>query len=111
MAGESALERLLKEREELVARVDALDAEIRSAKEQRREALLRELAALGISDTKPRRRPAGRAREEIRIKRQHACRLCGFTTIPPHDARSHRGQKPKRPFSDDELARKALARA
>jgi hypothetical protein len=41
---ESTLDRLLEERAELAARVDALDAEIRSAKEQRRQELLGELA-------------------------------------------------------------------
>jgi hypothetical protein len=31
------------------------------------------------------------------------CPICGFRTEPPHDARRHRGQDPKRPFSEEEL--------
>jgi len=42
----------------LVARVGALDADIRAEKEKRRDELLRELAALGVPDAKARRRPA-----------------------------------------------------
>lgn len=31
------------------------------------------------------------------------CTVCGFATEKPHDVRSHRGQEPKRPFTDEEL--------
>jgi hypothetical protein len=108
---EATLERLLRERKKLIARVDALDADIRVEKEKRREELLRELAVLGVPDAMARRRPAGGIRETPRIKREQACRVCGFKTTPPHDTRSHRRQTAKQPFSDAELAGKNLARA
>lgn len=34
---------------------------------------------------------------------ERPCPICGFTTEPPHDARRHRSQQPKRPFTDAEL--------
>jgi DNA repair exonuclease SbcCD ATPase subunit len=108
---EGTLESLLKERDELVARLDALDADIRAAKERRRQELLRELEALGLSDGRTGRRPGTRTRESARARKKQACRVCGFTTAPPHDARSHRHQKTNRPFSDAELAEKKLVRA
>ena len=50
MADEGTLERLLREREGLLTRVKALDADIRAGKEQRRDELLAELAAPGLSE-------------------------------------------------------------
>lgn len=31
------------------------------------------------------------------------CPICEFKTVPPHDARRHRGQSEKRPFTAEEL--------
>ena len=39
------------------------------------------------------------------------CPICGFATIPPHDGRSHRGQKKKSAFSAKELSERGLAKA
>ena len=39
------------------------------------------------------------------------CGYCGFATIPPHDKRSHRTQKKKRPFTDAELKELGLVKA
>jgi hypothetical protein len=39
-----------------------------------------------------------------------ACPVCGFRTSPPHDARSHRGQNPKRAFTTEELTAKKLSK-
>lgn len=39
------------------------------------------------------------------------CPICEFTTDPPHDARRHRSQKNKAPFTDDELEGMGLVRA
>jgi hypothetical protein len=36
-------------------------------------------------------------------KAQAACKVCGFKTRPPHDARWHRGQSMKQPFTAEEL--------
>jgi hypothetical protein len=38
------------------------------------------------------------------------CRICGFRTVRPHDARAHRGQAKKAPFTRKELAERALRR-
>jgi hypothetical protein len=39
-----------------------------------------------------------------------ACKICKFRTMPPHDARSHRGQSKKAPFTSKELAERGLRR-
>ena len=41
---------------------------------------------------------------------QAPCRICGFRTNKPHNARAHRWQEPKAPFTQEELARRALKR-
>jgi hypothetical protein len=46
--------------------------------------------------------PAGAKRRQ----RDAPCPICHFKTSPPHDARSHRGQQPKRPFSAAELSQR-----
>ncbi len=38
------------------------------------------------------------------------CRICGFKTDKPHNARAHRWQEPKAPFTPEELARRGLRR-
>ena len=38
------------------------------------------------------------------------CPICHFRTDPPHDARSHRGQSKKKPFTAEELEQKALTK-
>jgi hypothetical protein len=38
------------------------------------------------------------------------CRICGFRTHKPHNARAHRWQEPKAPFTQEELARRGLKR-
>lgn len=39
------------------------------------------------------------------------CSVCGFKTNPLHDARSHRGQDPKKAFTADELKARTMTRA
>jgi len=41
---------------------------------------------------------------------QAPCRICGFRTNKPHNARAHRWQEPKAPFTQEELARRGLKR-
>jgi hypothetical protein len=42
---------------------------------------------------------------------KHApCKICGFRTSRPHDARAHRGQTKKTPFTRKELAERGLRR-
>jgi hypothetical protein len=38
------------------------------------------------------------------------CPICGFRTDKPHNARAHRWQEPKAPFTDGELARRGMRR-
>ena len=38
------------------------------------------------------------------------CPICKFLTAPPHDARTHRNQKKKAPFSQAELKEKGLVK-
>ena len=38
------------------------------------------------------------------------CPMCHFKTSPSHDARSHRVQSPKRPFTDAELSAKGMTK-
>ena len=39
------------------------------------------------------------------------CPVCHFKTTPHHDGRMHRSQKPKKPFTVEELMEKHLAKA
>jgi len=38
------------------------------------------------------------------------CKICNFATIPPHDARTHRAQGKKAPFTNQDLAQRGLRR-
>jgi len=49
-------------------------------------------------------------RKKGRVKNS-ACKICNFRTIPPHDARTHRGQGKKAPFKSKELAERGLRRS
>jgi hypothetical protein len=63
---------------------------------------LKELRGLGVRyDLVPSRQARTR-------KTAKPCKICGFQTAKPHDARAHRWQEPKAPFTDDELASKGL---
>lgn len=108
-----ALERVRqidRERAELIAemKAEALD---------RVDAAIRQLAELGFDyrldeagkDTQPVLNPSGRTGRR-RVNTERPCPICEFRTEPPHDARSHRGQVDKRPFTDDELEANHLAR-
>lgn len=55
------------------------------------------------------RRKSG-ARKVSRAIKNRACPVCGFTTSPPHDARSHRGQAEKKPFTAAELSAKGMSK-
>jgi hypothetical protein len=49
------------------------------------------------------RNGAGKSKKAVRQKKDVPCSVCNFKTDPPHDARAHRGQKRKKPFSAQEL--------
>jgi hypothetical protein len=50
-------------------------------------------------------------RRKSRTLKNEPCKICGFRTVRPHDARSHRGQEKKVPFTRKELAERGLRRA
>ena len=52
-----------------------------------------------------------RAPTKKRRSKSADCRVCGFTTDPPHNARKHTDQNDdKRPFTDEELIQLGLRR-
>jgi hypothetical protein len=54
-----------------------------------------------------RKSPSRKARK----LKDEPCKICGFRTVKAHDARSHRGQANKAPFTKKELAERGLRRA
>jgi len=44
------------------------------------------------------------------VNAERPCPICNFRTEPPHDARRHRGQDDKRPFTVEELRQLGLKR-
>ena len=51
-----------------------------------------------------------RVRRITRTLESAPCRICGFRTVRPHDARAHRGQAKKAPFTRKELAERSMRR-
>ena len=51
-----------------------------------------------------------RGRRSTRTLESAACRICGFRTMRPHDARAHRGQAKKAPFTRKELDERSMRR-
>ena len=51
-----------------------------------------------------------RVRRSTRTLESAPCRICGFRTVRPHDARAHRGQAKKAPFTRKELAERSMRR-
>jgi hypothetical protein len=97
-----------------VARIKELDAEraklIDAAKTEalaRAQDAISDLNALGFAYSLAQASVAKKAvgRKAVgRIPSDNPCRICGFRTKPPHDARKHRFSKAKkRPFNAKEL--------
>jgi hypothetical protein len=99
---------------DLISRIKELDAErTKLLDDAKKEALTRaqqaigDLNALGFSyilaQASAARKSAGR-KATGHIPADSPCRICGFRTNPPHDARRHRFSKAKkRPFNAKEL--------
>jgi hypothetical protein len=104
-----------------IARIKELDAErTKLFEDAKKEALARaqqavsDLNALSFSysltQVSAGRKAAGRkgtrqVQQSGRIQADNPCRICGFQTKPPHDARKHRfSRAKKRPFNAKELA-------
>lgn len=81
---------------------------------QKIEKDLKQLRDLGFDFTLTKKRAHKRVNGRRLNGKRHRgepCSICGFATERPHDARSHRWQKPKAPFSDKELAERNMSRA
>jgi hypothetical protein len=111
MAEKSAIQRI-KELDEERARI------FDQAKEEaleRAKAAVAELNALGLhytlvsGDGKSARSPKAAASSKGTVK-EAPCSICEFQTSPPHDARAHRGQSRKKPFTAAELTEKGLTK-
>jgi hypothetical protein len=57
---------------------------------------------------RPRERSGGDAPK--RRARDLPCPICEYKTEPHHDGRKHRSQQPKRPFTEEELDERGLAK-
>ena len=104
--GQSALERLRQLDEE---RQQILETAKSEALEQANNAL-EALNSLGfnyrlVEGSAPQRKSSGDGshRGTRQVNSDRACPICGFKTEPPHDARRHRAQAEKKPFTDEEL--------
>jgi hypothetical protein len=66
----------------------------------------------GPSTSTARRPPRERSEGQTpkRQARDLPCPICEFKTEPHHDGRAHRSQEPKRPFTEEELAERGLAK-
>jgi hypothetical protein len=100
----TAIGSIVNELEKLEARRGELIEQLRQASE-RVSAQLSKYVPAGISEMPK------RAKESFQRTRKDApCSVCRFKTEPPHDARSHRHQNPKKPFTASELATKGMER-
>jgi single-stranded DNA-specific DHH superfamily exonuclease len=87
---------------------------LESARKEALEVINAALGTLGefgfnyrLVEAKP---PAPSGRKGARQVKDAPCKVCGFKTSPPHDARAHRTQTKKKPFTDEELQAKGLTR-
>ena len=101
------LKHLDKRREELLG-------EVRGSAESNLRKALRDFNDLGLGMTYKLRvsgRGSGR-RGTRQVNANRACPICGFRTVPPHDARAHRSQgDKKKAFTADELSAKGMQKA
>jgi hypothetical protein len=111
MAEKSAIQRI-KELDEERAKIydQATEEALEKAK-----AAVAELNSLGLhytllsGDGKSARGTKVTASKKGTLK-EAPCSVCEFQTSPPHDARAHRGQAKKKPFTAAELEEKELTK-
>lgn len=107
MNARDELAQIDKRREEIMAGLrGSAEGDLRKA--------LREFNDLGLGVTYE-LRVAGRGGSRKGTRQadpDRACPICGFKTIPPHDARAHRAQgDKKKAFTAEELSAKGLRKA
>jgi hypothetical protein len=112
MAEKSAIQRI-QELDEERARI--FDQAKEEALEKAKTAVA-ELNGLGLhytlvsGDGKSMRAPKKLAASKQGTINDAPCPVCEFQTSPPHDARAHRGQAKKKPFTAAELSEKGLTK-
>lgn len=105
MAKASVLDRIRQLDEEKAKLMEGAKSEVM----ERVNAAIAELNELGFNF---RLTEGGRdgGRKGTRTIKDAPCPVCKFKTYPLHDKRSHRTQKTKKPFSQDELDAKGLVK-
>ena len=111
---------VLEKLKELDAQRDQLLSDAKKDALTRAEEAVSELNALGfhyyLGEGEARPMPTRRFKQPVATKSaQHVpkdalCPICKFRTDRPHDRRSHRMQKRKRPFNDKELEAMGMTR-
>jgi hypothetical protein len=111
---------VLEKLKELDAQRDQLMSDAKKDALTRAEEAVSELNALGfhyyLGEGEARPMPTRRFKQPVATKSaQHVpkdapCPICNFRTDRPHDRRSHRMQKRKRPFNDKELETMGMTR-
>lgn len=106
MNARDELAQIEKRREELMSGLrGSAEGDLRKA--------LRDFNDLGLGVTYELRATGRASRRGTRqVDPERACPICGFKTIPPHDARAHRAQgDKKKAFTAEELTTKGLRKA
>lgn len=102
---ENIVEKVLKQQKELdLAKKEAIKELLRQRKEI--ESQLAELGyeVMPTSVGKPARRKTTGKKQTRQLAADTVCKVCKFTTAPPHDSRKHRSQGEKqKPFNEEEL--------
>jgi hypothetical protein len=95
-------------------RREELRGQIKGTAESDLRKALREFNDLGLGvayELRPVGRGGGR-RGTRSVNVNRPCPICGFRTVPPHDARAHRAQgEKKKAFTAEELSAKGLQKA
>jgi len=89
------------------AKKEALDDAHKAIAELKELGFDYELVEHGMRKRAPSKTASDAPKRQISDKE---CDICHFKTSPPHDGRKHRGQKPKKPFTLEELMEKKLAK-
>lgn len=71
---------------------------------------LNALRALGFNYELTKSWKGARRKKPVRRGDAAPCKICGFKTERPHDARAHRSQTKKAPFTKRELTKRGLSR-
>lgn len=104
----------LEEIRDLERRKEALVAEVKSETLAAIETKIEVLRELGFEyEVVPCAGPKNRSRKKSHSqsgKPTGQCPICDFETVPPHDARHHRSQNPKVPFTEAELSERGFSK-